>query len=327
MQIAHNDERLSWQGCISVEHGDGWSQAWRLPHTQRSLFPPDGLMGRASMPAGARIAFLSNTRSVTVHFDQSPERAPIDLCCDGRFVGSRKTQDCTEARFDDLPASTKRIELWLPHFEQFRFRGLTLDDGAGLTPAPERGRKWITYGSSISHCRLADSPTQTWPALVARQRGLDLLCLGLGGQCHLDSMIARLIRDRPADAISMCVGINIHSGSMGVRTFRGAIIGFVQTIREKHPTTPLAVISPILSPPRETPTEAPWTLPRMREEVQAAVEALREHGDQHVRYFNGLELFGPELEHLLPDQLHPNNEGYFKLSENFLNKVAPFLFA
>ena len=69
-------------------------------------------------------------------------------------------------------------------------------------------------------------------------------------------MIARMIRDLPADFLSMKVGINIQGGNtLNERTFRAAIIGFVQIVREKHPDTPFAVISPIYSPPRETTPE------------------------------------------------------------------------
>ena len=40
--------------------------------------------------------------------------------------------------------------------------------------------KWVTYGSSITHCRTAESPSQTWPGVAARQSGLNLTCLGYG---------------------------------------------------------------------------------------------------------------------------------------------------
>jgi hypothetical protein len=59
---------------------------------------------------------------------------------------------------------------------------------------------------------------------VTRARGWDLTCLGYGGQRHLDPLIACTIRDRYADLISMCVGINIYGqGSLNVRTFLPAV--------------------------------------------------------------------------------------------------------
>ena len=96
------------------------------------------------------------------------------------------------------------IELWLPQFGSFQLRNLEIDDGATLQPFADARPQWVTYGSSITQCRTAASPTQTWPAIVARQHGLNLTCLGYGGQCHLDAMVARMIRDLPADYIA-CV--------------------------------------------------------------------------------------------------------------------------
>jgi lysophospholipase L1-like esterase len=163
---------------------------------------------------------------------------------------------------------------------------------------------------------------------VAREHGLNLTCLGYGGNCHLEPMIARMIRDLPADFISMKVGINIQgNGSLNLRTFGPAIIGFIEIIREKHPDTPFVVISPIFSPPREeTPNAVGFNLQGMREEVAAAVSAIQAHGDSNVHYVDGLKLFGPEYDHLLPDQLHPDAQGYKVLGQNFLREVAAPLF-
>lgn len=326
--IAHDDPRLTWQGAVSLETTPDYTAPWRLPFAERQLYQPQDLIGRAAMPSGVRLVFDTDSRCIEGSIEPGgDEMAPIDLCIDNQPAASRPLHDRDAFRFGDLPAGNKRIELWLPQFGLFRLRSLALDAGATLTRIPDDTRpRWITYGSSITHCRAAASPTGTWPAIVARSRNVNLTSLGFGGQCHLDSMIARLIRDLPADAISMCVGINIHGGSLNRRTFRPAIIGFVRILREKHPTTPLAVISPILSPPREVPTAAPMTLPEMRDEVAAAVEILRAHGDRNTHYFDGLSLFGPDHAHLLPDQLHPNAEGYALMARNFLEGIAPTLF-
>ena len=71
-----------------------------------------------------------------------------------------------------------------------------------------------------------------------------------------------MIRELPANYLSLKLGINVHNAaSMNIRTFRPAVIGFVHIVREKHPDTPLVVISPIFSPPRETtPNAAESTL-------------------------------------------------------------------
>jgi lysophospholipase L1-like esterase len=327
-RIRPDDPRLTWQGAISLQSGDDWVAPWRLPYQERALFPPERLRERAQMPAGVRIAFHSDTTLLAGELaEPDPEFSRIDLCCDGTLVGSQELAGRDAFRFDDLSSATKWIELWLPQFGRLKLCGLEISEGASVAPFRDGRPCWITYGSSITQCRTAESPTQTWPAIVARTFGLNLTCLGFGGECHLDPMIARLIRDLPADLISLSLGINVYGGAtMGPRTFRPAVIGYVQTIREKHPGIPLIVCSPIVSPPREETLNAVgFTLRMMRDEAAAAVEALQAHGDRNLHYVDGLQVLGPSSTHLLPDELHPNAEGYRLMGQNWCQVIADVL--
>ena len=346
-QIRPDDPNLTWQGAISFHHADGWTMPWRMPYGDLVLFPPDGLREQAAMPAGVRLCFRSDTQTITGYVDPGQERlvppesrhaglertAVIDLYCDGRFRGSAELMGRESFLFEALPPGEKLIELWLPHFGQFRLRSIELTPGAAIAPYEDPRPRWVTYGSSLTHSAQAERPSETWPAIVAREQGLNLTSLGYGGQCHLDIMFARMIRDLPADFLSMEVGINIYGGaSFNDRTFGPAIIGFVQIVREKHPDTPFAIVSPFFSASREStvncdfPRTPGFTLPTMREEVSKAVQALKDHGDRNIHYFDGLDLFGPEYADMIPDGLHPDPQGYKVLAQNFSRKVAQTIF-
>jgi hypothetical protein len=301
---------------------------WRIPYKDRALFPPAELLARTAMPAGVRLTFRSDTTVLRGSFIPTPEMAPLDLCCDGELIASIPLDNQSHFHVDGLPAGEKLIELWLPQFGEFRLQSLLIANGATLAAHPDPRPRWITYGSSITQCRTAASPTQTWPAIVARTLGFNLTCLGFGGQCHLDPMIARMIHDQPADFLSICVGINIYGGAtLSPRTFRGALIGFIQSVRDAHPQIPFVVMSPIYSPPRETtPNAVGFTLQAVRHEVAAAVDILRCAGDLDLHYINGLEIFGSEYTHLLPDALHPDAEGYRIMGQNFTEQVAKHFF-
>ena len=323
-----DDPRLSWQGAISFDDTKEWRMPWRLPYSEISLFPPDALRERAAMPAGVRISCRTDTDFISGHIepftDVEEDCSSVDLHCDGEYFGSVQLSGLKSFSFDNLPAGEKLVELWPPQHVEFRLKGLEFSDGASIEPYEDTRPKWITYGSSITHCRAAAGPSFTWPAIAAREQELNLTCLGYGGNCHLEPMIARMMRELPADFLSMKVGINIYgSESLSPRTFQSAIIGFVQIVRDKHPDTPFVVISPIFSPPREKVTNAVgFTLADMRQDVAEAVQAMKDNGDSNLHYVNGLELFGEDLAHLLPDDLHPNAEGYKIMGKNFAQKVA-----
>ena len=323
-KVRPDDPRLTWQGAISFNDTDNWRMPWRIPYKQIDLYPPDALRERAAMPAGVRISCYSDTEFVKGHVEPSEEPCSIDLYCGGEFHGSAELTGQSGFLFNGLSVGEKLIELWLPQHSEFRLRGIEISDGATISPFEDSRPRWVTYGSSITHCRTAESPSLTWPAIAARSHGLNLTCLGYGGNCHLEPMIARMIRELPADFLSMKVGINIYgSGSLSPRTFQSAIIGFVQIVREKHADTPFVVISSIYSPPRETAKNAvDFTLEDMRQEVGEAVETMKSRGDANLHYVNGMELFGQDLAYLLPDDLHPDEEGYKIMGQNFVDKVA-----
>lgn len=333
-----------------VPTGSGLSPR-RLPEWTKPEIP-DLLMEHAvASPSGVRLAFRSSARALELEV-AVPDRdvrngaalppALFDLTVDG---GAGATSCALQAgettvRFAGLPAGPKELELWLPQDRKVEVRRLRAD--AELEPPRREERpRWIHHGSSISQCRRAFSPTQTWPALAARRGGYDLLNLGFGGSCHLDPFVARTIAREPADFISLKIGINIvGQDTLKLRTFAPALHGFLATIRDGHPDTPVLVVSPVVCPALEDragplerdregriampatpgPAETDLTLRRLRAEVERVV-GLRAQHDPQLRYLDGLELFGPGDAGDLPDGLHPNGAGYLRIGDRFASLV------
>lgn len=328
LMLPPNKLRFAWQGIISLQYTDEWVMPWRIPFEDRGLFPPEKLQERAATPAGVRISFYSNTRNIIGEVVPCTGSALLDLFCDGRFHESLEINGQNNFVFQTLPKGEKLIELWLPQSTKFRLKFLNIDKSASFVSYADPRPKWITYGSSITHCGGAERPSNTWPAIVAREHGLNLTCLGYGGSCHLEPMVARMIRDLPADFISLKIGINIQARSvLNLNAFGSAIIEFIKIIREKHKNTPLAVISPIYSPPREQLSNVVGvSLEGMREEIARAVNIIKNRGDMNIYYINGLNLFGSNYVHFLPDDVHPDAEGYKVIAKKFLSQVAEPIF-
>jgi lysophospholipase L1-like esterase len=132
-------------------------------------------------------------------------------------------------------------------------------------------------------------------------------------------LAARIVRDQKADAIVLKLGINVHGqGTLKERTFADSAHTMLSIIREKHKKTPVVVISPIYSPPREDKSEGDGlTLKQMRTILERVVAARIKSGDKNIRYLSGLELFGEGDAADLPDELHPNAAGYQRMGERF----------
>jgi len=257
-------------------------------------------------------------------------------------------------RFSDLPHGDKTVEIWLPHNETTELVALRSDAPIAALPDTAK-RQWLHYGSSISQGSNAASPMGIWPVVAATAANVNLRNLGFGGSAVLDPFVARTIRDTPADLISLKIGINlVNLDVMRLRAFIPAVHGFLDTIRDGHPTTPLLVISPILCPIHETtpgpsmPDTAALQDGRMsflasgtaddvaRGKLTLSVirtqlrDIVASRIDNHLHYLDGTELYGPDdAESLpLPDQLHPDSAAQKLIGERFADlvfKTGPFL--
>lgn len=301
-------------GAVSLQREGEWLTPWRLPVDQLRLFPPDDTIGaRAQDPAGVRVRFVTDATQIQLIMKPGAQPRLFDLVSDNQLLATaRVPAGETKAEFRLDKPSAAPLEIWLTQCAPVSLSAISCADGSFLWPASDNRLRWVAYGSSITQCTRAFSPCRTWPAVAARQHDLHLTCLGYGGQCHLEPMVGLMIRDLPADLITLKVGINVmgHS-SLSARTLAPAVIGLVRIIRERHPVTPMAVISPIVSPPREEkPNAVGLNLQLMRTHIKDAVERLVAAGDRYLLYCDGSVAFPAEVAaQYLPDDLHPDGEG------------------
>jgi lysophospholipase L1-like esterase len=317
-----------FRGAVSLEHISDGIKPWRIPYKDYDLYPPNGIETKAAICAGVRLCFHSDSTVIVLKFTPIEEDARIDCMVNGNLIATVGLKEGDmEAAFTRLDSGLKEFVIYLPQNIGMTITSLWIEQSAEVMITPDTQPRWVTYGSSITQCVGAHSPSLTWPALVARESDLNLTCLGYSGNCHLEQMIARLIRDLPADFISLCVGINVYgAASLSPRTFKPALIGMLETIRDKHKHTPLLVISPIYATRRETnENQLGFTLQAMREDVRQTVELLQARGDHHIYYMNGLEWFSETDASHLPDGLHPDAAGYELMGSRFMERIImPF---
>jgi GDSL-like Lipase/Acylhydrolase family len=355
------------QGALWCEPTESGFVPVRLPMSAWTRVPNVWAREMYRMSSGVRLAFLTTARSFEIDVRASvmvfaggllPD-VPVtfDLVVDQVDHGSYelphvsvRTFDMSREptlvketvgpqvtlRFDGLLPVEKTVELWFPANAVVEVTGVRVS--GSLAPSPGRRPRWLHHGSSISHCREVRRPTKTWPAIAAQVGGVDLVNLGVGGNSHLDPFVARAIRDAEADVISLEVGPNIViDATFTRRTFGPALMGFIDTIRDGHPDTPLYVISPTVAPVleraagplgvdaqgsftvREIDEVDGWpllSLERVRQLVDHVV-SVRRGEDANVHVVDGLDLFGLGDVDELADGFHPTEAGYERLGRRF----------
>ena len=347
---------------------DGWITPRRLPDWTRIQFSDEGMERFLKFPSGVRLRFSTMANHVRLNvrvsklvitgLSEENKPASFDLLVNGLekqtitaehgnvlrltpgntaiFVETLEPGDPDVLDFIGLGEEEKEIEIWLPTSAIVDIREISASSEIRAAP-PQTKKKWVHYGSSISQCSEALRPMDAWPIHAAQLLALDIINFGIAGECQLDGFVARSIANVPADLITLKLGINtVNADSMRERAFIPAVHNLLDTIREKQPTTPILVISPIWCPFHEvTPgptmiddkllfgkeraqdlSAGALTLVRIREILQQIVE---KRSDENLSYMNGLELFSSDDAELLPDSLHPNSEGYRLMGERFAN--------
>ncbi|MFF5650069.1 GDSL-type esterase/lipase family protein [Streptomyces collinus] len=361
------------RGALDVEHTEHGLLPHRLPARARAQNTNAQLAMAEAQPSGVRLVFRTAATAVELDtlrtkrdytgFPPRPDGL-YDLLVDGvpagqasgtggnvltvdlaTWAGEVTSGPVGTVRFTGLPARDKDVEIWLPHNETTELVALRTD--APVAPVPDRDRRvWLHHGSSISHGSDAASPTAIWPAIAALRGGVELVNLGFGGSAMLDPFTARAMRDTPADLISVKTGINIvNADAMRLRAFGPAVHGFLDTIRDGHPDTPLLLVSPIhcaihedtpgptapdgeeigkgrlvfaaMGDPAETPT-GKLTLTVIREELSRIVRQ-RAADDPNLHYLDGLDLYGPQDAAALPlpDHVHPDAATHHHIGDRF----------
>jgi hypothetical protein len=367
------------RGAAEVETTARGLRPHRLPAWVREQFPDGQLLSMESQPSGVRVSFrTAATRFELVthptriaYIGAERPRGRVDVFVDGDLVrrdeltgGDRIEVDLgtggttfhagpphstvvsglpAASPVSGLPAASRHVEIWLPHNESLELVDLHAD--APIEADDTVRPLWVHHGSSISHGSNAVAPSEIWPAVAARRAGVELRNLGLGGSALVDQFLARVIRDAPADLISVKLGINVvNLDGMRVRTFVPAVHGFLDTIRDGHPDVPLILISPLFCGIHEetpgpgaidpasigagqvrftatgTPGDVAFgrlTLQVIRRELQSLAE--RRAADKNLHFLDGLSLYGPDdaIDLPLPDALHPSAEAHRLIGARF----------
>jgi hypothetical protein len=317
-----------WEGAVAwTSEGEAW-QPWRLhPDAEGLAYAPE-LFARARMAAGVRLRLRTDARAITVELElEGDAPGSVDLVVDGLMTERTSIPPGRTLLEAVLPARAADVELWLPQHGCTRVRTAELSDAHEAVAVGPTGPRWVAYGSSITRCATSRGPSETWPALVARDLGLDLLCMGFGGQCHLDPVVPGQIGRARPDVITACLGINVYGAlTFGPRSWPGQVAGFIARLRAECPHAVIVVLSPIGCPAREdTPNATGLTLAALRDDVERVAGDLRERGDERLFLVSGIELLSPEEGELLVDGLHPGPEGYHLMAERLVPRLSTAL--
>lgn len=360
--------RAATAGALQLVSVDDGFSPWRLPQTSLAERVDENIRLVSGLATGVRLRLSTAATSIELDMsirtrvlDPSVAAAPPATAIEvqGELVDrvesdtfARRWPDASGEIIESGPARSvvrlhpggdghteRPVTVWLPHDAEVVIHSGRADASVHVADVDPRAT-WVHHGSSISHALGAPGPFGPWPQRAARELDLNLTNLSFAGQAVLDPSVARAIAASPADLITLKLGINvINCDGLSRRTFAPAVHGFVDTIRQAQPLTPIVLITALACPIHENapgPTVAgpdgkAMPLPRLQGERDGrlTLAATREFissvvhskDDGALFLLDGLTLFGPADAHHLHDNLHPDLEGNDLIGERFV-KIA-----
>ena len=319
MIIAPDDGDLHYSGCAHLDLSASSASCDRL--IRDSPFHVDN--------PSMRIAFRTAAKSVAVVLEYA---AKADLpvghhaynssgvgLVDGakRAVFTRQSDSGGRQTVDLTPPSPGQhtYEVLMPVADKVDFCGVELEEGAHLGPVEEDpGPRYVPYGDSITQGFWASSPARTYPYLVARNNGWDLVNMGFGSRAATASDGEAVARLDP-DLVTVLIGVNDCLGGRSVTEYEDSVRGFVSHLRQTETTVPTYLITPLNVP-------GPWAgtedLDSYREAIRAFVRAS---DDTHLHLIEGPDLI-PDERQYFQDGLHPNDAGFALMAQRLGEKLS-----
>jgi hypothetical protein len=198
--------------------------------------------------------------------------------------------------------------------------------GGCRPPQPDElpRRRYLTYGTSITHGASAMLPHLSYAAQAARRLDADLINLGLGGACHCEKEIADWIAGRDDwDFATLSLSVNM-TGKYTIEEFEDRVSYMVNKVAMSDLSRPVSCIT-LFPHFRDIGVLRDGIGP---EKTDAMRQVLRDIVAAYP-HDNLILLEGPELlddlSGLTEDLIHPSDYGMTLIAEHLVARLRPFL--
>lgn len=329
-------EKISWHSIeeagFSLE-GLYWHQkGGALRRIPENAFISPRVNGLADNTAGVMLRFRSNSTTVKLQVKLKPwdetyfwtlaqsASAGFDLYI-GRerskiFVGATRQKFGAEEYIADLwsgpdfSAEIRDFTLNFPLYSGVEELRIGLSEKAEiLPPAPwPDPRPIVVYGTSIQQGACASRPGMCHTHQMSRLLNRPFLNLGFSGAGCGEPEMAKLL----AEIRNPALYILDYDGNAGVSGLKKTLSAFIDILREKHPETPILLVSR-LPMKWEFLSGMSYTEER-RELTEIHLKELarrREQGDRNIHFLDGFTLYGPDPAECTADGTHANDLGMY----------------
>ncbi len=322
-------------------YAENGGELYRLPRRLEQTFRPP-VWDLAKSPSGGRIRFRTDSALLGIELEYpSPPgmtnmhafgQTGVDLYADGSYIataiagkdaGPGKTERRTLLDVRKLPRVEREITLYLPLYIPVKVHGIGLDKEARISPPKPFAlpRPVVFYGTSITQGGCASRSGMSYQAILARGLNLDFVNLGFSGNGIGEPEMAAVV----AGIDAACFVLDFAQNNRTVESLEKAYGPFLETLRAKHPETPILAITPIYSSREAVGEPGKSELQKMRDHIRQVVSQRIAGGDRRLQLVEGTDLIGPAQGDALVDGTHPNDLGFEWMADGLAARLRQML--
>ena len=176
----------------------------------------------------------------------------------------------------------------------------------------------LFYGSSITQGGCASRPGMAYTNILSRYYNRPFLNFGFSGSGKGEPEVVRHLASITDPALFL-LGYEANAGAAGIRDTLDRTLSI---LRERHPSTPILVISRLRQNWEIRDSGSP--LIRAREAVESVdfqrnlVDRHRQNGDENIYFIDGGTLSGRDREETTVDGCHPTDLGFYRVAEGLI---------
>jgi lysophospholipase L1-like esterase len=296
----------------------------------------------AQCPAGGRICFRSNTTRMAVRVTLAePSGNQPHMPATGQsgislYAGAGQAcrpwsgtkPDIAKLGyegplFDSVTPEWRDFTLYLPLYNPLTTLKIGVAPGSSFKPPSPHllAKPVVFYGTSITQGGCASLPGSDFVATTGRILDVDVVNLGFSGNGQGEPEVAKLMAEVDASLFVLD-----YAANSTVESLTQTLPGFVQTLRRRHPKTPIALLSII--PYWRTA----WSIPALKHH-EGLRDALihfysdqRRKGDARLHFIDGLALLPLGTSGASVDGGHPSDHGFQVMATNLAPQIERLLY-
>jgi hypothetical protein len=213
--------------------------------------------------------------------------------------------------FNEDKRQLRSFTLNFPLYNGVNSVQIGLEEGAVLeAPHPfKRHGKIVIYGTSITQGGCVTRPGMAYSNIISRKLDMQFVNLGFSGNGRGEPALAHLINQIPGKSL-----IVLDYEANANETITGSLGPFVDILREKHPNTPILIMSKTRYASAIGGSPAYELLISNRDFQKKLVENRKADGDENIYFLDGSTILGEDYFECTVDGSHPTDLGSYRIA-------------